>query len=265
MENTMQVYDVSKVRQNVWAITELGDVTLYLIAGGKKALLIDTGYGVGELPEIVQSLTDLPLIVINTHAHPDHVCGNHLFDEIHIAQADLQLLSVFYDRGFRTELANVLTQRIARDDEAIQAWIGGSLPKMIGVKHGDIFELGQLDVEVIAIPGHTPGCIALLARQERLLFTGDMVLTTPIWLHLDEALPFERYLSSLQVLKQQAQDYDHILTSHGDTVIGHDVIDKLIRCTEQAIGQDNTGDIIQTPLGDGIQYAYEDVSILGKV
>ena len=44
----MNVYDVSEVHENVWAINELGDVTLYLVEGDEKALLIDTGYGAGE-------------------------------------------------------------------------------------------------------------------------------------------------------------------------------------------------------------------------
>ena len=67
------------------------------------------------------------------------------------------------------------------------------------------------------------------------------------------------------MLKQKTQHYDRLLTSHGDMVIGNQVIDKLIRCTEQALARENTGDVVNTPLGDGIQYAFEDVSILGKV
>ncbi|MBI9099416.1 MAG: MBL fold metallo-hydrolase, partial [Spirochaetaceae bacterium] len=127
------------------------------------------------------------------------------------------------------------------------------------------FQLGHLDVEVMAIPGHTPGCLAFLVRQERILFTGDMVLTTPIWLHLDNALPLERYLASLHVLKKNSQRFDCLLTSHGEMMIENEMIDKLISCTEQALAQTNRGDIVHTPFGDGIQYAYENVSILGRV
>ena len=56
---------------NVWLISEYGAATCYLVTGSKYAMLIDTGIGVGNLSGLVSDLTDLPLIVVNTHGHPD--------------------------------------------------------------------------------------------------------------------------------------------------------------------------------------------------
>src|SRR5262249_13684333 len=53
-----------------------------LVIGEHKAALIDTGCGIGNLRKAVEEVTDKPVVVINTHSHPDHLGSNHQFDEI---------------------------------------------------------------------------------------------------------------------------------------------------------------------------------------
>ena len=77
-----------EVAGGVWAIDDRAQDTVYLVVGGERALLLDTGWGVGDLAGLVASLTDLPLTVVNSHGHPDHVCGNGQFQTVHIAEAD---------------------------------------------------------------------------------------------------------------------------------------------------------------------------------
>jgi len=55
-------------------------VFCYLIEGTEKAMLIDTGYGLADLREAVREITSLPLIIVNTHGHCDHIGGNGYFD-----------------------------------------------------------------------------------------------------------------------------------------------------------------------------------------
>ena len=63
-----------------------------LIIGREKALLIDTGNGYADIAEAVRKVTQLPLIVVNTHGHLDHTCGNYFFDqEIYIHPDDIEL------------------------------------------------------------------------------------------------------------------------------------------------------------------------------
>jgi glyoxylase-like metal-dependent hydrolase (beta-lactamase superfamily II) len=56
-----------------WAIDDNGMDTMYLVAGAERCLLVDTGYGIRDLPALVASLCPLPATVFDTHGHPDHV------------------------------------------------------------------------------------------------------------------------------------------------------------------------------------------------
>lgn len=73
-------FTVTRISESVWRIDDHGRDNIYLVEGSEKALLIDTGTGVGDLKGLAASLTDRPVLVVNTHAHPDHCAGNHQFD-----------------------------------------------------------------------------------------------------------------------------------------------------------------------------------------
>ena len=57
---------------------------MYLLEGDEKALLIDTGYGAENLREYVEKLTSKPILVVNTHYHPDHAAGNGEFEAVYM-------------------------------------------------------------------------------------------------------------------------------------------------------------------------------------
>ena len=68
-------YKPLKIAENIYHIYEPGNVYTTLIIGEEKALLIDTGYGFGDLAAFVRTLTDKPLEVVLTHGHTDHIIG----------------------------------------------------------------------------------------------------------------------------------------------------------------------------------------------
>ena len=60
----------------------------YLIVGTERALLFDTGLGIGDIRAAVSELTDLDIVVVNSHTHYDHVGGNHLFGSVYGTNTD---------------------------------------------------------------------------------------------------------------------------------------------------------------------------------
>ena len=58
------------------------EVISYLIVGEKRALLFDTGMGISDIKKVTAELTKLPIFVLNSHTHNDHVGGNWEFDAI---------------------------------------------------------------------------------------------------------------------------------------------------------------------------------------
>ncbi len=159
-------------------------VNMYLVAGTSQAMLIDTGYPDDITPEYVRTLTKLPLLVINTHAHPDHSGCNEKFGKVYVHPAD----------------AN-----------AAQRYSGKC--ELLPVEDKHVFDLGGKKLEVILTVGHTPGSVCLLDAQDKLLFTGDSC-NGEVWMHIS-AVPLETYLKSIKRLLDRKSEYNKLLLGHG--------------------------------------------------
>lgn len=68
--------------------------------------------------------------------------------------------------------------------------MGLRMPPFEAIGEGDVIDLGGLKLEVYDLPGHTPGGIALLNRQDRILFVGDSIIEQT-WMQLEESLSME--------------------------------------------------------------------------
>ena len=89
------VNSIEKINNDIYQIKYyflgLAEVYMYLIIGDDKCLLIDTGYGATDVMQYVRSVTELPVTVVNTHGHMDHIGGNHDFDEVYLSKKDWKL------------------------------------------------------------------------------------------------------------------------------------------------------------------------------
>lgn len=137
------------------------DSNVYLIQDERK-VVIDTGMGSRELLKEVErhtALEDVELIV-NTHAHADHVMGNPAFKnaKVLIHEEDAEALA----GGHLYSTARMFD-------------IEGNLEYHRSLKDGEGIPLGEGELKVIHTPGHTPGSISLYLEEERALFTGDLV------------------------------------------------------------------------------------------
>jgi glyoxylase-like metal-dependent hydrolase (beta-lactamase superfamily II) len=178
----------------LYYLNEGGSDIIWLLVGAEKALLVDTGFGRLDLKAEAAKVTDRELILVNTHMHPDHAAGNGQFEIAYCAAADLPLMAGMKKRMPEfTEAQHTLT-----------------------VEEGDTFDLGRATVEVIAVPGHTPGSIGLLWREARILLIGD-ACNQQVWLHLEHSLPLTVFAESMQKLVDRAGDYDCMYTSHGES------------------------------------------------
>jgi len=180
-------YNVIKLREGFWTIEE-GMVRTFLIEGSTHALLIDTGLGGGNLREVVESLTSKPLSVVITHADRDHVGANAQFDKIHMHPSE-------FDYYF--------SKQPDANRNVVPVW------------EGHVFDLGSVRYEVILIPGHTPGSIALLDRENREMFGGDSLQSSNIFMFGPgrNLLALEHSLNKLLAIKDSV---DAVYASHGN-------------------------------------------------
>ena len=177
--------EIRKLEENLYLIDDAGESTAYLLCGERQAALIDTLNGVEDLKEIVSSLTDLPVTVINTHGHCDHIAGNIFFDEAWIHPAD---------EGLAGEHFTIM-------QEVLRPWSKSPCPFRF-MEIGQVFDLGGLTLEVVSLKGHTAGSVGLLCREKRLFFTGDG-LNPHIWMQLRESRKIEVLYSELKRVKEK--------------------------------------------------------------
>ncbi|MCL2125277.1 MAG: MBL fold metallo-hydrolase [Oscillospiraceae bacterium] len=198
MLNEENNYIVDQIDDMSWRIDDKG-ARIFLFAGSERALVVDSGYGSGDLRSIISSYTNLPVMLVNTHADYDHVGGNRQFEIAYMHPSEFAR----YHKAEGEELA------------VSPLW------------EGDIIDLGGRSFEIILIPGHTPGSIALLDAENRVLLGGDSILDDIIAM-CDYWRDFDAYINSLQKLSSMRNRFDIVYPSHGSFPIGGDIIDGLI-------------------------------------
>jgi hydroxyacylglutathione hydrolase len=77
-----------------------------------------------------------------------------------------------------------------------------------------VFDLGGKKVEVVAIPGHTPGSVAFFDRAGRYLLTGDGIGSTMVWMQISSSLPLVAYLESVKKLEAIKDAIDELYVGH---------------------------------------------------
>lgn len=205
----MVEFTSEKLSPVITRIRDGSDVCEYLIEGSRRALLIDTGYGIGDLKGYVETLTDKPYDVCITHGHVDHASGAAQFDKVYMHPADAKVFERHCTVQFRKEM---LAERgITPEDSEFQPQ---RTEPFLPLNDGDTVDLGGVTVRWIAVPGHTPGTIIPLIEEERTIMFGD-ACGVGVLLALEESLPVETYLHSLERLKTFEPRYDTVLRQHG--------------------------------------------------
>ena len=190
-----------------------------------SALVIDTSIGLCNIRETAEALTGLPLICVNTHGHEDHIGGNWAFEKAYMNLADLPLAK---------ECLNIpeLQEGLAR--------LHVSYPPFEHIEDGRVIDLGGVALEVLYLPGHTPGEIVLLDSQDRVLFSGDGILEH-LWLELPESLSIAAQIESMKRLLPLRDSFDIILHGHCRQPAGIELFDTLLSALED-LAKGNTAD-----------------------
>ncbi|MBD3413540.1 MAG: MBL fold metallo-hydrolase [Candidatus Aminicenantes bacterium] len=225
-------FDVYKITEDTYAIYEpnqFEEAISYLALGNDKAALIDTGTGIGNIKAVTQELTDLPVTVILTHEHYDHVAGAYRFDEI-IMYDNEQALQVLKKGRNNTSLQQYITEdylwKPLPQDFDPTSWIIPSMEPTQLVKDGDLIDLGERAFEVIYTPGHCPGQMCLLDQKNRILFTGDHFFPGPLYAYPPD-VNIEDYRASNQKLVQRLDEFDHLCSGHNSPWVKSDVLPRV--------------------------------------
>jgi len=224
-------FEVYKPAPGVFAIYEphqAEEVISYLIVGEKRALLFDTGMGISDIKKVTSGLTKLPIIVLNSHTHDDHVGGNWQFPDVYGMDTD------FTRKNAMGSLEDA--QAEVTPDQICGTLPAGFDPKTYVTRpwkitavilDGDRLDLGARKLEVLATPGHTPDAISLIDRANGLLFTGDTYYPAPIWLFRPET-NLVAYAVSIRRLAALAPQVKLVLGAHNIPVASPAVLGQLV-------------------------------------
>ena len=211
-------FTVYRVQPGVFALVEADqfqESISYLIVGNRRALMFDTGIGLVPIRPVVEQLTQLPVDVLNSHTHYDHVGGNAEFDRV-------LALGIPYTRAnARGFLHAALAGEVAPESFCHGAPLGADTANFHTrpwkasriVSDGERLDLGGRVLEILRVPGHTPDALALLDRANGLLWTGDTYYDAPIWLYVPET-DLDAYERSMVRLVALAPLVRHLLPAH---------------------------------------------------
>jgi hydroxyacylglutathione hydrolase len=242
-------FTVKQLAAGIWRIDDHGGDNMCLVEGDTTALLIDAGTGVADLAGCVASITKLPVLVVNTHGHPDHCGSDFQFSRVYAHPKDFGLIRKFCSEGF----LNDAIKRIENESpEAAPLLLNDRgkfiFPSLVPVADGFIFDLGNKKVEVIEVQGHTEGSICLLDTEDKMLFTGDNN-NTVVWLFLDGCLPLESYLHTLEKVQRRSKDATTLLPGHGEP-LDTEFVNEQIVCARNILNGTCPGDPYKTFAGD---------------
>lgn len=197
------LYGKWEIAENTWCITDGWHNFTYLLIGTQKAMLIDSCSGEGNIRAVVESITEKPVIVLNTHGHFDHTGGNSCWPEAWMTRE----AALHAREPFSQEYAKWFSAKPYPDY------------KIHLIEDGQRIGLGQRTVEVITIPAHSEGSIAILDEETRFLFTGDEIESGQvIWIVRNRAIPLKElaqmHKANMEKLLGRRNEYDYIWPAH---------------------------------------------------
>lgn len=237
-------YQLREIYENTYQIVDpgigIGSVMLYLLVGSERALLIDSGYGLLNLREIVRQVTDKDVVCACTHGHIDHALGAWQFEKAYMHSRDGEVFlrhtdpAMIRSVGFAPPSPLVPPDPI-RESSHHSAWVEQmcSLERPMPLPMEDIpfFDLGGRRVSWRLLPGHTQGSVVFLDEKYHTVFDADAA-PPGVWLFLPESSPLPEYIENLKEYRDYLLEHGivHRYAGHSQEALSLVDLDKLLAC-----------------------------------
>ncbi|HIU75906.1 MAG TPA: MBL fold metallo-hydrolase [Candidatus Pelethocola excrementipullorum] len=252
-------------KDGIFEIDEFDCVSIFVIVGTKRALVLDAGTGIGDLRWVIENrITKKPYDVVITHNHTDHIGGAGFFDEIwvHENDSDWENLKVGPELEQRRWYANLICSREDKNyaydvDRDIVEWPRKPEKKLLRDKK--VFDLGGRKVTIYHCPGHTAGQCVAIDDLSKTLFVSDacnreLLLSEEIGDSKEKSV--EIALNSLERLQDMyGIEYEDVYNAHHDfrgvgAPLGKEVLPNAVRCLRSMKEGTAVFEAVHDPLSD---------------
>lgn len=246
-------FQVEKVTNRVIRIS-MTYVCCYLIIGEDMAILLDTGWGYGDLRSVVESITSLPITLVLSHGHPDHLGGAIQFQEAYLNERDFKM-SISQSKTERRR-TSILTR--TNDDfiEKSHLWLEPRTEPYIPLTEEIAFDLGGLTIHPYKLPGHTQGSMVFILPEERIAIFGDAI-SHPTLLAFQESSSMQEHYDAMVALSAYSHLYDRVLVNHETYELNKIVLDNNIKLAKAVLD----GTDAKLPASNRVQTKYKDATI----
>lgn len=203
----MEWYETKRLDDGVTLIRETHIKPFYRcniwhVRGRDRDLLVDSGMGVVSMRENVHTVCERPLVAVASHAHFDHIGGHHEFPEraVHAAEAEILAHPSRWNTVADTWVSDEMFEVPPSADYRASEYEVRPAPATWLLDEGSVVDLGDRHFDVMHLPGHSPGSIALWEEAAGILFSGDVVYDGEL---LDNAYhsSVDSYIASMERLR----------------------------------------------------------------
>lgn len=225
MDNWFTIERIDDETYSVGEYKHREEAHSYLLTGKTYSLLIDTGLGVSDIKTAINAITDLPVSVITTHVHWDHIGGHKYFPNFGVHKFEEKWINGYFPLSLTAVKQNLTAKpcefpvNFNIDDYTVFQ----GKPKKIFVDN-DVIDLDGRKIRIIHTPGHSPGHCCFYDETKKYLFSGDLIYKGC----LDMFYPTTDKNKFMQSIKKTKRlDIRKILPAHHSLNIQPDIIEKI--------------------------------------
>lgn len=249
-EGEILKYKIDMLDDQTWIIEEYDEITsvyMYLLTGTMQGILIDTGMGAIPLYDICRELTHLPITVLLTHGHVDHIGGTNQFKDVFLHKEDWNTYQL-HSGDLRKQFSDIDLPPVKE--------------RVSFMQDGNVFNLGERTVQIIHTPGHSLGSVCILDQERKWLFTGDTCCKAHVLLQMDYSASLETYSKTMKNLLSRSEEYNLTWPGHHEKPVEIDVLKQFLEATEGILAEILHGNEVEIGRKKTNLLLYKDIGII---
>jgi len=170
---------------------------------------------------------------------------------------DFEIMNTMCTNDFRiSDIHNIIQAGEEKEACFINALVNYKEIELLPYEYRSEFDLGDRKFTAVEIPGHTPGSMGLYSQNEKILFAGDSIVNSPVWMHIPVSLSLQTYYLFLVHLREVTRGVKTIFTGHLPTLAKPELLDDLISCAHEILKNPGIGEVTNTFAGEGLLWTH---------